>query len=55
VGFIDGVCPPTSVYAAYNAIKGQKQIFNDPPSGHNVSKPASEAKRKAIAEHVARH
>jgi cephalosporin-C deacetylase len=55
VGFIDGVCPPTSVYAAYNAIKGRKQIFNDPPSGHNVSKPASEAMRKAIAEHVASH
>ena len=53
VGFIDGVCPPTSVYAAYNAIKGKKQIFNDPPSGHSVSKAAGEAMREAIKARVA--
>lgn len=53
VGFIDATCPPTSVYAAYNALKGRKEIFNDPPSVHAVSKPASQAMRQAILQHVA--
>ncbi len=52
VGFIDTTCPPTSVYAAYNALKGRKEIFNDPPSTHKVSAGASEAMRKAILRHV---
>jgi cephalosporin-C deacetylase len=52
VGFIDGVCPPTSVYAAYNALIGKKEIFNDPPSPHNVGEGAKEAMRRAISEHV---
>lgn len=34
VGFIDTTCPPTSVYAAYNALPIKKQIFNDVKSGH---------------------
>ncbi len=33
-GFIDRVCPPTSVYAAYNALKGNKVIINKPEMGH---------------------
>jgi cephalosporin-C deacetylase len=52
VGFIDPTCPPTSVYAAYNAFKGKKEIFNDPPSTHAVSAGAKEAMRKAILRHV---
>jgi cephalosporin-C deacetylase len=52
VGFIDTVCPPTTVYAAYNALSGKKQIFNDPLSPHAVLKPATEAMRKAVLEHV---
>lgn len=53
VGFIDTTCPPTSVYAAYNALAGRKQIFNDPPSTHAISRKAGEAMRNAILAHVA--
>ncbi len=52
VGFIDTTCPPTSVYAAYNALKGEKDIFNDPPSVHTVSPGAGAAMRNAILRHV---
>jgi cephalosporin-C deacetylase len=52
VGFIDPTCPPTSVYAAYNALKGKKEIFNDPPSTHTVSPAAREAMRHAILQHA---
>jgi cephalosporin-C deacetylase len=34
VGFIDGVCPPSSCYAAFNVIKGKKQVLNRPLMGH---------------------
>jgi cephalosporin-C deacetylase-like acetyl esterase len=52
VGFIDTTCPPTSVYAAYNALKGKKEIFNDLPSTHKVSAEAGAAMRNAILRHV---
>lgn len=52
VGFIDTTCAPSSVYAAYNAIPGRKQIFNDPPSTHRISPQAGEAMRKAILAHA---
>lgn len=38
VGFIDGTCPPSSVYAAYNEIKASKRIINAPLSGHEQVK-----------------
>ncbi len=35
VGFIDTVCPPTSVYAAYNNVpSANKKIINGPTAGH---------------------
>ncbi|EMI21834.1 cephalosporin-C deacetylase, partial [Rhodopirellula maiorica SM1] len=34
VGFIDGVCPPSSCYAAYNALQGEKRMINEPHMGH---------------------
>lgn len=52
VGFIDTTCPPTSVYAAYNALGGPKDIFNDPPSTHAVSAKAGQAMRSAILRNV---
>ncbi len=52
VGFIDTTCPPTSVYAAYNAVHTSKEIFNDPPSTHAVSPQAGQAMRRAILKHV---
>jgi len=35
VGFIDGTCAPTSVYAAFNNIKGPKIIDNYPDMAHS--------------------
>ena len=34
VGFIDTVCPPTGIFAAYNAIPSQKAIYTQPTIGH---------------------
>ena len=34
VGFIDGTCAPTSVYAAFNNLKGYKEIDNFPDMAH---------------------
>jgi cephalosporin-C deacetylase-like acetyl esterase len=33
-GFNDNVCPPTSMYSAYNMIKAKKQLFLAPETGH---------------------
>jgi cephalosporin-C deacetylase-like acetyl esterase len=52
VGFIDVTCPPTSVYAAYNALQVPKEIFNDPPSTHVISPKAMQAARDAVLRHV---
>lgn len=43
VGFVDTTCPPMTVYAAYNALRTPKQIFNDIKSGH-TNTPALETK-----------
>jgi len=53
VGFIDPTCPPTTVYAAYNALRVPKEIFNDPPSTHKISPEALQAARDAVLRHVA--
>ena len=53
VGFIDTTCPPSSVYAACNALGGKREIYNDIRSGHANSPQAGEAMRKAILAHVA--
>jgi len=34
VGFVDVVCPPSTVYMAYNNIRGKKQMVNEPLMGH---------------------
>ena len=34
VGFVDSVCPPSSCYAAYNLLKGKKEMLNEPLMGH---------------------
>jgi cephalosporin-C deacetylase-like acetyl esterase len=53
VGFIDVVCPPTSVYAAYNALKGKRSIVNEPLMGHAVSAELARATDEAIRAHIA--
>jgi cephalosporin-C deacetylase-like acetyl esterase len=52
VGFIDTTCPPSSVYAAYNALPTQKEIFHDIAAGHTNTPQATEAMRNAILAHV---
>jgi cephalosporin-C deacetylase-like acetyl esterase len=34
VGFIDVTCPPTGVYAAYNQVRGKKQMWDHTDTGH---------------------
>jgi cephalosporin-C deacetylase len=53
VGFIDSTCPPTTVYAAYNALTEPKRIFDDIPTGHANSPAAREAMRAAVLAHFA--
>jgi len=52
VGLIDNVCPPTSVYAAYNQLSIPKEIYNDIPSGHSHSQAARDGMTKAVLKHV---
>lgn len=52
VGFIDGVCPPSSVYAAYNNLPGKKSMVIETLMGHSSSPKINAAFQKAIADHV---
>lgn len=54
VGFIDVSCPPTGVYAAYNAIRGEKKIENYFNSGHIATPEADAAVRDAVLAHVSK-
>ena len=51
VGFIDVTCPPTSVYAAYNALTTEKAIHHDVAAGHTNTPAASAAMREAVLKH----
>lgn len=52
VGFIDAVCPPSSCYAAYNALPGKKSVINEPLMGHAAPVHIKEAFFARILEHV---
>jgi len=52
VGFIDRTCPPSSCFAAYNQLKGKKQVINKPLMGHAAPADIQEAFFAAILEHV---
>lgn len=51
-GFIDPVCPPTTVYAAYNNLPIAKQIFNDIGFPHSPSPAANAAMSKAALDYI---
>jgi len=53
VGFCDGTCPPTSVYAAYNNIRGKKKIYNEPTKLHQVMPGFVAITDDAVAAHIA--
>ena len=38
-GYNDDVCPPTSMFAAYNSITAPKELVISPEQGHHLSKP----------------
>jgi len=52
VGFVDFRCAPTSVYAAYNAVPGQKQIVPMPLAGHTTTPEADVVVRGAVLKHA---
>jgi cephalosporin-C deacetylase-like acetyl esterase len=54
VGFIDRTCPPTSVYAAYNQLKGKKRIIDKPAMGHAAPADIQEAFFTALKSHLAK-
>lgn len=52
VGFIDGTCPPSSCYAAYNLLQGKKRVINKPLMAHAAPRDIQDAFFNAILEHV---
>ena len=54
VGFIDGVCRPTTVYMAYNNLPGKKQIINRPLMMHRGPLDIKEAFTEAFQEYIQR-
>lgn len=54
VGFIDHVCPPSSCYAAYNALTGPKSMVNEPLMGHAAPQHIHDIFFAKVLEHVGR-
>ncbi len=52
VGFIDRTCPPTSVYAAYNQLRGHKKIIHKPAMGHAAPKDVQDAFLEGFKSHI---
>lgn len=52
-GFIDTTCPPTSIYAAYNVLKGKKEMINKPAMGHAAPTEIKKQFWKALEIHTA--
>lgn len=52
VGLIDTICPPTSVYAAYNALAIPKTLHVDPLANHTNTPEAMSFLKGAVTRHV---
>ncbi len=52
VGFIDTTCPPTGIYAAYNALKSSKSLHVDVDAGHTNTPAASKFMQDAVERHL---
>jgi cephalosporin-C deacetylase len=52
VGFVDATCPPTSVYAAFNALTVPKKMHVDVLAGHTNTPGAVAFMQAAALEHV---
>ncbi|MBN1341691.1 MAG: acetylxylan esterase [Phycisphaerae bacterium] len=54
VGFIDDTCRPTTVYAAYNNLKGPKRMLNEPRMRHEIWDSWRNAEAAFIKAHIER-
>jgi cephalosporin-C deacetylase len=52
VGYLDDLVPPTTVYAVYNRIKGEKRIMADIEVGHQNTEQALKLAREAVFDHM---
>ncbi|NCP29287.1 MAG: hypothetical protein GW802_30375 [Armatimonadetes bacterium] len=50
VGLIDTTCPATTVFSAYNVLRGPKQIDIAPLMGHAQSKSYGDLKNRWVLE-----
>lgn len=48
VGYIDVTCSPSSVYSAYNSLKGEKTMFPMPRTGHAATPEFAKAASKYV-------
>jgi cephalosporin-C deacetylase len=54
VGLMDDVCPPSTVFAAYNAIEAEKEIAIYPYSGHVVPSAHEELRTSELRQFLSR-
>lgn len=54
VGFVDATCPPSSCYAAFNALCGPKEMLNEPLMNHAAPPHIQEAFLARILDHIKR-
>jgi cephalosporin-C deacetylase len=52
VGLMDDICPPSTVFAAYNAITGSKEIAISPFGTHAVPQAQAERQLRHLREHL---
>ena len=53
-GIIDSLCPPTTVYAMYNQLKGEKHMLEHPTTGHILTSQGEDFSRQAVREFIRR-
>lgn len=52
VGYLDVTCPPTGVYAAFNAWLGKKKMLDLPKVGHIADASSDRSAKQAVLKHV---
>ena len=52
---VDATCPPSSCYAAFNALRGPKEMINEPLMSHAAPPHIQEAFLARVLDHVKRH
>ena len=52
VGLMDTICPPSTVFAAYNEINADKDIVVYPYSGHSVPHAHTEPQLRHLRRHL---